>query len=151
MAIWGVKYAFMPNDDDDDRRAVEANNALRTGRSLLSSVAFLQGGSWRMTWWEISRPHAAGIEQPGIQRVQAPADLSRSGLRCHSNETRAPISNPSNSAQLEGSPTITPRYIRVRAVVWKWGKGQTDRHTNTQTAVTDIQYVSKRFPRLNYL
>jgi len=35
-----------------------------------------------------------------------------------------------NSAQLEGTPTIPPTYIRVRAVVWECGKGQTDRQTH---------------------
>jgi len=34
----------------------------------------------------------------------------------HSNDTRAPIANPPNSAQLKGTLTIPPRYIRVRAV-----------------------------------
>jgi len=45
-----------------------------------------------------------------IQRVQALADISR----CHSNATRAPIANPPNSAQLEGTPTIPSSHIRVR-------------------------------------
>ena len=31
--------------------------------------------------------------KPGIERVQALADISRSALCCHSNETRAPIAN----------------------------------------------------------
>ena len=61
---------------------------------------------------------------------------------CHSNETRAPIANPSNSAQLDGTRTIPPTYIRVRAVVWECGEGQTDRHTDTQTAVTIIHFAS---------
>jgi len=34
-------------------------------------------------------------------------------LWCHSNETRAPIANPPNTAQLRGTPTIPPSYIRV--------------------------------------
>jgi len=42
----------------------------------------------------------------GVERVQALADISRSALCCHSNETRAPIPNPSTIAQLEGTPTI---------------------------------------------
>jgi len=46
-----------------------------------------------------------------------------------SNETRAPIANPPNSAQLEDTPTIppTPSYIRVRAGVsgMECGEGQT--------------------------
>jgi len=41
--------------------------------------------------------------QPGIERAQALADISRSALCCHSNETRAPIANPPSSAQLEGT------------------------------------------------
>jgi len=67
-----------------------------------------------------------------MQRVQALANISRSALCCHSNETRAPIANPISSAQLEGTPTIPPTYIRVRAVVWKCGEGQTntDRRTD---------------------
>jgi len=43
----------------------------------------------------------------GIKRVQALADISRSALCCHSNETCAHIANPPNSEQLEGTPTIT--------------------------------------------
>ena len=55
------------------------------------------------------------IPETGIERVQALADISRSALCCHSNETRAPIANPPNSAQLEGTPTIPPTYShRVR-------------------------------------
>jgi len=64
---------------------------------------------------------------PGIERVQALADVSRLALCCHSNETRAPIANPPSSAQLGGIPTIPPTYIRVHAVVCKCGKGQTHR------------------------
>jgi len=84
--------------------------------------------------------------EPGIERVQALADISRSALCCHSNETHAPIANPPNSAQLEGTPTIIPSHIRVRAVVWACGKGQTDTHTqthaHTQMAMTDKQFAS---------
>jgi len=47
---------------------------------------------------------------------------------CHSNETRASIANPPNSAQLEGTPTIPAGYIRVRAEYC--GEWQTDRHTD---------------------
>jgi len=41
--------------------------------------------------------------KPGIERVQALADISRSAICCHSNETRAQIANPPNSAQLKGT------------------------------------------------
>jgi len=84
--------------------------------------------------------------KPGIERVQALADILRSLLCCHvhqlqfcaapcchSNETRAPIANPPSSAQLGAPPTIPPSYIRVRAVVWAYGEGQTDRQTRTHT------------------
>jgi len=81
--------------------------------------------------------------KPGIERVQALADISRSVLCCHSNETRAPIANPPKSAQLEGTPTIPRSYVRVRAVVWECGEGQTD----AQTGVTNIAYIS---PRLRF-
>jgi len=64
------------------------------------------------------------IFKPGIEREQALADISRSALCCHSNETCAPITNLPNSAQLEGTP-----YIRDRVVVWKCGEGQTDTQT----------------------
>ena len=49
--------------------------------------------------------------------------ISRSALCCHSNETRASIANPPNSAQLRGTPTIPSSYVRVRAVVWGCGDG----------------------------
>ena len=70
--------------------------------------------------------------------MQALADISCLVLSCHSNETRAPIANPPNSAQLEGTHTIPPTYIWVGAVVWECREGQTD----TQTAVTTIHFAS---------
>ena len=70
---------------------------------------------------------------PGTQLVQALAGIPRSALCCHSNETRAPIANPPNSSQLEGTPTTSPTYIQIRAVVWECGEGQTHRQTDTQT------------------
>jgi len=36
---------------------------------------------------------------PGIDRVRALADISRSALCCYTNETGVPIANPPNSAQ----------------------------------------------------
>jgi len=68
-----------------------------------------------------------------MKRVQALDDISRFALCCHSNETRAPIANPPNSAQSEGTPYHSSTYIRVRAVVWECGEGQTDRYTYIQT------------------
>jgi len=61
-------------------------------------------------------------------------------VRRYSNETRAPIANPPNSAQIEGTIyTIPLSYIRVHALVWECGK---DRHTDTQTAVANIHFAS---------
>jgi len=59
-------------------------------------------------------------------------------LCCHSNETRSSIANPPNSAQLGAPPTIPPSYIRVRAVVWACGDGQ----THKQTRMTNIHFAS---------
>jgi len=42
--------------------------------------------------------------KPATERVHALADISRSALCCHSNDTRAPTANLPNSAQLEGTP-----------------------------------------------
>jgi len=58
----------------------------------------------------------------------------RAAICCHSNETRAPIANPPNSAQLGGTLYRPPTYIRVRAVVWRTAA---DRHTDRQTDVRD--------------
>jgi len=66
------------------------------------------------------------------------------GLCCHSNKTRAPMANPPNSAQLEGTPTTPPSYIRVRAVVWACGEGQTDRYTHTEDRRAWPIYISRR-------
>ena len=60
---------------------------------------------------------------------------------CHSNETRAPVANPPNSAQLEGNAYHSSSYVRVRAVVWKCEEGQTDRHIDTQKAVANIHFA----------
>jgi len=57
---------------------------------------------------------------------------------CHSNETCASIANPPNSAQLGGTPYHSPSYIRICAVVWECGKGQ----TGTQMSVANIHFAS---------
>jgi len=60
-------------------------------------------------------------------------DISHSALCCHTNETRASIANPSNSAQLGGGTryTIPPSYIRVRPCSSTGMRRGTDRHTQT--------------------
>jgi len=72
--------------------------------------------------------------KPRIQRVQEFADISRSVLCCHSNETRAPIADPPNSVQLEDHLPFAS-YIRVRAVVWECGEGQTDRQIHASCEI----------------
>jgi len=73
--------------------------------------------------------------KPTVERVQALADISRSALCCHSNETRAPTANPPNNAQSEGTPYHSQSYTRVPcSSVWECGDGQTDR----QTAVANV-------------
>jgi len=51
---------------------------------------------------------------------------------------RLQIRPPPNTAQLEGTRTISPSYIWVRVVVWECGEGQPD----TQTAVDNIHFAS---------
>jgi len=69
------------------------------------------------------------IIKPGIERLQALADTSRSGY-----VVIAPNANPPNSAQLEGTSDHSPSYTRVGAVVWECGE--------TQTRVTNIHFAS---------
>jgi len=77
--------------------------------------------------WE--RPHHLPVTNQ--QRAHTPRKLGFA-LCCHSNATRALIANPPNSAQLGGSLYHAPSYIRVRAVVLAYGRGQTDRHTDAR-------------------
>jgi len=72
----------------------------------------------------------------GIERVQALADISRSALCCHSNETRAPIANPPNSVQREGTRT-TPHVTFPVRIQLQCETAARDRQTGTQTAVTN--------------
>ena len=86
----------------------------------------------------------ASLAETGIQRLRALADISRSALCRHSNETRAPIANQPNSAQLEGIPNIPQTYIWVRAVVWECGEGQTDTQTHSRDQYTfRLGYASR--------
>ena len=79
---------------------------------------------------------AAGYTpKPVIERVQALADISRSALRCHSNETRAPIANPPNSAQLEGTPYHSPKLHLGPCSNVGMRRG-TDRHTDGRDQYT---------------
>jgi len=95
-------------------------------------------------WHRANRFTSGRPIKPGTQRVQALADISRSALCCHSNETHAPIANPPNRAQLESTLyTAPPTYICVHAVVWECGEVQTDRHTEVHRRPCPI-YTSPR-------
>jgi len=63
---------------------------------------------------------------PNQKRAHTPRKLGFA-LCCHSNATHAPIANPPNSARLGAASTTPPSYIRVRAVMWAYGRGQTHR------------------------
>ena len=54
------------------------------------------------------------------------------------NETRELIAYSPNSAQLGAPPTTPPSNIRVRAILWAYGRGQ----TNRQTRETTIHFAS---------
>jgi len=74
----------------------------------------------------------------GTERVQTLADISRSALCCHSNETRAPIAYSPNSAPLEGTLYhFSKLHPGPRST-----EEMTDRHTDTQTAVANIHFAS---------
>jgi len=85
-------------------------------------------------------PDRADTIQTRHRTSTSTADISRSALCCHSNETRAPIANPPNSAQLEGTPAIPPSYIRVHTIV---------RQTDRQTAVATIRFSATPHAKCN--
>jgi len=92
-----------------------------------------------------SRTRCSNKIQPGIERVayRTLADISRSALCWHSNKTRAPIANPPNSAQLEGTPYHFPKLHPgpCSSVGMRRGSG-THRQTDTQTRVVNIHFAS---------
>jgi len=91
-----------------------------------TSLRLLQSVQCLVSWLKPRLWGNMAVRRPGIERVQAVADISRSALCCHSNETRAPIAHPPNYAQLGGTPIIPPIYIRISAVVCECAEGQTD-------------------------
>jgi len=75
--------------------------------------------------------------KPGIERVQALADISHSALCCHSNETCSPIANPPNSAQLVGTPYHFPNLHPG-----PFSSVGMRRGTDRQMAVTNVHFAS---------
>jgi len=78
--------------------------------------------------------------RPLTERVQALADISRSALCCHSNETRAPIANLPNNAQPQGTPYHSPK---LHPGPWSSVglRRGTDRHTH-KTSVINVHFAS---------
>jgi len=83
-------------------------------------------------------PYCWNKLKPGVEGVQSTRWHFMFALCCHSNETRALIAHPPNSTQLEGIPYHFPSYIRVHAVVWECGDGQ----THTERCMWPI-YISR--------
>jgi len=79
----------------------------------------------------------AALDKPGTERVQALADISRLVLCCNSNETRAPIANRPNSAQLGGTPYHSPNLHLGPCSSVGMRRG-----TDTQTAVSNMHFAS---------
>ena len=77
----------------------------------------------------------------GTEHTQAFTDISCSAQCCHNNETRAPIANPPNSAQPEGTPYHSPK-LHPGSCTSVGMQRRTDRHTDTQMAVTNIHFTS---------
>ena len=80
--------------------------------------------------------------QPGIERVQALADISRSRYVV-SNETRAPIENPPNNAQLGGTSYYSPK-LRPGPCSSVGMRRWTDRQTDTQTCVSNRAAINHK-------
>ena len=73
----------------------------------------------------------------------------RTALRCHNNETRAPIANPPNSAQLGGTPYHS-RKLHPGPCCSVGVRPRTDTHRETETQTHRREwpiYISRR-PRL---
>jgi len=71
-----------------------------------------------------------------IGPVLADSSCSRYVARATQPVHRLQIRQTVNSAQLGASPTTPPSYIRIRAVVWAYGRGQTYIQTDTSDHYT---------------
>jgi len=85
-------------------------------------------------------PHVYPQVEPAIKRVQVLADISRSALCCHSNETRAPIANPFNTAHPQPYPRVTSGSVQLCGNAVK--DRQTDIQIDTQAAMTNTHFAS---------
>jgi len=88
--------------------------------------------------------------KPGIERVQALADIFCLVLCCHSNETRSPIANLPNGTQLDGTPGPLPFPKLYPGLCSSVGMRQgTDRQTHRCTWPIYISH-RLRLARNNY-
>ena len=89
---------------------------------------------------------ASSVYKPGIERVQALADISRSALCCHSNETRAPIANPQKNSTTRGYPKHSANLHPgpCNSGMWRRTDTQTHRHTDGRDHYTlRLGYASR--------
>ena len=83
---------------------------------------------------------------PGTERIQTLAVISRSVLCCHSNETRAPIANPTNSGEPEGTRALPFPKSHLGPCNSVGMQRETDRHTETDDSdqyTFRLGYVSR--------
>ena len=95
-----VVYVNWPQWAQVQKSSLWWTSAELTRETILTAIFGVQ----TVFYWEIifinhTQENVQAIK-PGIEQVQALAYISRSALCCHSNETRAAIANPRNSAQL---------------------------------------------------
>jgi len=95
----------------------------------------------KSTQMHIARDIKPTTPSPTIHRVH-PSSLTFRIRRVyyHSNESRAPIANPLNSAQLGGTSCHFSN-LHQCACSSVGGEGQTHRHTHTRTGATIIHFA----------
>ena len=95
------------------------------------------------------RPPVTGQQRahtpPSVRTMSSSRDgrklVTRVVLCCHSNATRAPITNPPNSAQLGGIPYHSPK-LHPGPCSSVGVRPRTDRQTDRETCVTTIHFGS---------
>ena len=93
-----------------------------------------------LTFFYITLPYPAERSHYGVISRDGRKLVVMLALCCHSNATRGPVQRLQIRPIVHNygtSPTTSPSYIRVRAVVWACGRGQTETHTDTHTDARD--------------
>jgi len=89
--------------------------------------------------WPRTCAFGISLYKPGTERAQALSDISRSALCRHSNETRSPIANRPNGAELEATPYHSAKLHPgpCSSTGMRRGKDrQTDRHRDARDQYT---------------